>query len=178
MIMALSIEELSDLEEELMEILPEKMMEILTRANTRGTLEDLLELMGLSELLGAENRFETFKDGKIVVVGGTEVKEDVLLSIAKQLGIDKKRFEFCLDYDSIQKYDFRKMQYAPQYRLVLFGPAPHSCYGKGDSASIIAEMEHSEAYPRVERLMSGNDLKITKSNFREKLQQLLQEEYI
>ena len=176
--MALSIEELTQLEDDIMDVLPEKITSILTKANINGTLEDLLDLLGLSELLGAENQFETYKDGKIVVIGGTEVKEEVLLSIAKQLGIDKKRFEFCLDYESIQKYDFRKMQYAPQYRIVLFGPAPHSCYGKGDSGSIIAEMEHSEAYPRVERLMSGSDLKITKSNFREKLQQLLQEEFI
>ncbi len=176
--MALSIEELSDLEEELMEILPEKLMEILTRANTKGTLEDLLGLMELSDLLGAENHFETYKDGKIVVIGGTEVKQEVLLSIAKQLGIDKNRFEFCLDYEGAQKFEYRKMQYAPQYRVVLFGPVPHSATGKGDSGSVISELENSEAYPRVERLLNGTELKITITNFREKLQQLLDEDYI
>ncbi len=75
-------------------------------------------------------------------------------------------------------FDARKMQYAPQYRIILFGPTPHSGYGKGDSSSIITELESSEAYPRVERLISGNELKITKSNFREKLQQLTEEDYI
>ena len=92
--------------------------------------------------------------------------------------IDKKRFEFCLDYEDAQKYDFRKMQYAPQYRVVLFGPTPHSGHGKGDSGSIIAEIEKSEAYPRVERLVSGQDLKITKTNFRDMLQKLIDEDYI
>ena len=77
-----------------------------------------------------------------------------------------------------QKYDFRKMQYAPEYRVILFGPTPHSGHGKGDSSSIIAELEKSDAYPRVERLLNGQELKISKTNFREKLQQLLDEDYI
>lgn len=70
------------------------------------------------------------------------------------------------------------MQYAPQYRLILFGPVPHSGYGKGDSGSIIAELEKSPAYPRVERLTSGNELKITKSNFRDMLERMIKEDYI
>lgn len=70
------------------------------------------------------------------------------------------------------------MQYAPQYRIILFGPTPHSGHGKGDSGSIIAELEKSVAYPRVERLISGSELKITKSNFREMLEQLIEEDYI
>ena len=106
----LSIEEIATLEEEMQALLPDKLTEILTRANIRGELEDLLRIMGLSDLIQEENTFETYKDGKIVVIGGSEVKEEVLLSIGKQLGIDKKRFEFCLDYKSVQKYDFRKMQ--------------------------------------------------------------------
>ena len=174
----LSIEELSELEDAIIEIFPEKITQILSRANRSGELDDLLRLLGMSDILGCENQFETYKDGKIVVVGGTEVKEEVLLSIGKQLGIDKKRFEFCLDYECAQKYEFRKMQYAPQYRVILFGPTPHSGRGKGDSGSIIAEIEKSDAYPRVERLMSGQELKITKSNFREMLQKLINEDYI
>lgn len=94
------------------------------------------------------------------------------------MGIDKSRFEFCLDYKQIQKFDFRRMQYAPQYRIVLFGPTPHSGHGKGDRGSIIAELEKSSAYPRVERLISGSELKITKSNFREMLERLIEEDYI
>lgn len=174
----LSIEELSELEDDIMSILPDKITEILSRANHKGELEELLRLMGLSDLLQATNQFESYKDGKIVVVGSTEIKEEVLCSIGKQLGIDKKRFEFCLDYKDIQKYDFHKMQYAPQYRVILFGPAPHSGHGKGDSGSILAELEKSDAYPRVERLVSGQELKITKTNFRETLQKLIEENYI
>ena len=168
--MVLAIEELSALEDEIMSVLPDRI--------TSGRLEELLELLGMEDLLKQEQDFYSYKEGKIVVVGGTNVKEEVLLSIAKNLGIDKSRFEFCLDYKQIQKFDFRRMQYAPQYRIVLFGPTPHSGHGKGDSGSIIAELEKSSAYPRVERLISGSELKITKSNFRKMLERLIEEDYI
>ena len=174
----LSIEELSELEDAIMEVLPEKITQILSRTNRTGELNELLKLLGLSGLLGIENKFETYKGGKIVVVGGAETKEDTLISIAKSLGIDKNRFEFCLNYENAQKFDFKKMQYAPQYRVILFGPTPHSGHGKGDSRSIIAEIEKLDGYPRVERLVSGRELKITKSNFKEKLKQLIDEGYI
>ncbi len=169
---------MSEREDEGRALSPERITERLSRTNRSGKLGELLNLLGMSDLLKADNGFETYKDGKIVVVGGSEIKEDVLLSIGKQLGIDKKRFEFCLDYEAVKRYDFKKMQYAPQYRVILFGPAPHSGHAKGESGSVLAELEKSDAYPRVERLISGNELKITKSNFREKLQILIDEDYI
>lgn len=176
--MVLAIEELSALEDEIMSALPNRITAILSKLNRSGRLEELLELLGMEDLLEQEQDFYSYKEGKIVVVGGTDVKEEVLLSIAKSMGLDKNRFEFCLDYKQIQKFDFRKMQYAPQYRLILFGPAPHSGHGKGDSGSIVAELEKSPAYPRVERLISGNELKITKSNFRDMLERMIKEDYI
>ena len=174
----LSREELLILEEAVEAAIPECLTEALTMANRNGQLEELLKLLGLSELLKSQSSFESYTQGKIVVLGGTYVKENVLLSIGKQLGIDKNRFEMCLDYESLQKYNVRKMQYAPQYRVILCGPMPHSGHGKGDGSSIITELERSEAYPRVERLIAGEEMKITKSNFRAKLLELLEEGYI
>ena len=176
--MSLTIEELSELEDKILTEIPDKITAALTKLNRSGGLEEFLTILGMVDLLDKQQEFYSYKEGKIVVIGGTEVKEEVLLSIAKKLGIDKSRFEFCLDYKQIQKYDFRKMQYTPQYRIILFGPSPHSGHGKGDSGSILAEVEKSPAYPRVERLISGNELKITKSNFRDMLKRLLDEDYI
>lgn len=176
--MALSIVELSELEDELLERIPKDITAILSKLNRSGQLEEFLELLSMTDLLNSEDKVYRYKDGKIVVVGGTEVKEEVLLSVAKKLGLDKSRFEFCLEYEQIQKYDFKKMQYAPQYRVILFGPTPHSGKGKGDSGSIISELETSKAYPRVVRLNSGSALKITKSNFKEALLQLIEENFI
>lgn len=176
--MALSIIELSDLEDELMARIPDEITAVLSKLNRTGRLEEFFEMLGMSDLLQEEDDFYSYKDGKIIVVGGTEVKEKVLLGVAKELGLDKNRFEFCLDYEAIQKYDFKKMQYAPQYRAVLFGPSPHSGRGKCDNGSIIAELESSKAYPRVVRMQSGSELKITKSNFKETLMLLIEEKYI
>ena len=176
--MALSIIELSDLEEKIIKRLSEEITAILSKLNRTERLEEWLDMMNMSDLLQSKDEFYSYRDGKIVVVGGTEVKEDVLLSVAKKLGLDKSRFEFCLDYEQIQKYDLRKMQYAPQYRVVLLGPSPHSGRGKGESGSIIAELERSKAYPRVIRMQGSNELKITKSNFKDTLIQLIDENYI
>ena len=176
--MSLTIEKLSDLEDKILMKLPEKITAVLSKLNRSGGLEEFLNTLDMADLLETQQEIYSYKDGKIVVIGGSEVKEEILLSIAKKLGLDKSRFEFCLDYKQIQKYDFKKMQYAPQYRVVLFGPSPHSGHGKGDSGSILAEVEKSPAYPRVERLVSGNELKITKSNFREMLKRLIEDEYI
>ena len=174
----LSIDELSELQDRVMEAFPDKITGALTLANRKGKLEQLLKLLGMEDLLIHKNKFESCKEGRIVVIGGSRIKEDVLIAIAESMGIDKKRFEFCLDYEAIQKYNFRKLQYQPQYRLILFGPAPHSANEKGDSYSILSELERGEGYPRVERLISGNELKITKSNFRNKLESLLKEGFI
>ena len=147
-------------------------------ANRRGTLADLLDALGMSDLLATEEKYETYSDGKIVVIGGSEVKEDVLKVIAGKAGLDKSRLEFCLDYDAAQKYNYSKLYYAPQYRVVLFGAVPHSSSGKGHSGSVIAEMENKEGYPRVIRLMAGDQLKLTKSNFKQAIEGLVAEGYI
>lgn len=163
--------------DEIEELLDEIRIRVL-QANRAGTLEPLLANWGMSELLKPTDTFESFKDGKIVVIGGSDVREEVLAGIAVDMGIDKKRLEFCLNYEKAQKYDYRKLQYAPQYRVVLFGAVPHSSTGKGDSSSVISELKKKEGYPRVELLCSNESLKITKSNFREKIQQLITEKYI
>lgn len=147
--MVLSIEEIDELECSIMEELPNKITEILLRVNRSGNLDKLIDLLGMHHLLEPSKNFDTFKLGKIVVVGGTEVKEKDLIGVAKSLEIDKERFEFCLEYDDAKRYDYKKIQYQPGYRAILFGPVPHSCVGKGDSGSIIAEMERSPGYPRV-----------------------------
>ncbi len=147
-------------------------------ANRRGTLEDLLETMGMSDLLEPQNTYETYSDGKIVVIGGSEVKEDILRGIAAKAGVDKNRLEFCLDYQAAQKYNYSKLYYAPQYRVVMFGSVPHSTAGTNNSGSVIAEMENKEGYPRVVRLMSGDNLKLTKSNFKKAIEGLVNEGYI
>lgn len=151
-------------------------------ANRMNELDSLLECWGLQELIGnnsvsSDDFYDTYKDGTIVVIGASQVKEHNLLGIAKSLGLSKDRFEFCLDYDEIVKFNFKKMQHKPNYRLVIVGPMPHSTAGKGDSSSAIAEMETRDGYPKVVRLGS-NELKITKTSFKKTLQKQIAADYI
>lgn len=60
----------------------------------------------------------------------------------------------------------------------MIGPVPHSSVGKNDSSSVIAEMKNEEGYPKVIVLDDSNGLKITKTNFKEKLYKLIEENYI
>lgn len=160
--------------EEIIDTITEKII----LANRTGTLDALLKQWGFTNLLNSDYTYETDPKGKIVVIGGTEVKENVLLGIAKSFGLDKSRFEFCLDYDRAKTYNYEKMRYNPNYRVVMFGPVPHSSTGKNNSGSVISEMQNNEGYPRVLVLNGSNSVKISKTNFKEGLQKLIEEKYI
>lgn len=164
--------ELSELEDNLKRELDSRWTEILSLLNRSGQLEHFLDLIGLSGLLCANTGYKPYPTGKIVVIGGTQVKENVLLAIGQSLGIRKDRFELYLDYDAAKTFNFKKMQYAPTYSLILVGPMPHSGAGKGDFGSVISSIEQQSGYPPVVRLGSAG-LKITKSNFRSTLEELL-----
>ena len=163
--------------EELDEII-EKVTAKITLANRSGELEELLRSWGFADLLSPSSAYETDKNGKIVVIGASEVKENIILGIIKSFGLDKNRFEFCLDYERAKTFPYKKLKYNPDYRVVIFGPVPHSSTGKNDSSSVIAEMKNHEGYPRVEVLSGNSSVKITKSNFREVLDKLTREKYI
>ena len=169
------------LDTERLEKLIDKVTEKILIANRTGELDSLLVKWGFSDLIEPETSsnsfYDTRKDGKIVVLGASQVKERDLLGIVKGLGLDKDRFELCLDYKEIEAYRFSKLQYNTNYRLVIVGPMPHSTTGKGEQRSTIAEMENGVGYPKVIRLGS-NELKITKSNFRQVLQEQITANYI
>ena len=164
--------------EELIDTITEKII----LANRMDELDNLLDSWGLHNLienepLSSDTFYDTYRKGKIVVLGSSQVKEHDLLGIVKSLGLDKDRFEFCLYYKQILSYPFSKLQYNPDYRLVIVGAMPHSTAGKGDSSSAIADMEKGNGYPKVIRLGS-NELKISKSNFKKALQEQQSINYI
>lgn len=169
----LNVEELFELEENIKEELDDHLTAALSRMNRSGQLEDFLRLLGMEHLIQKESGYEVYKTGKIVVIGQSDVKPEVLLSIAKQLGLDKKRFELYLEYEDAKNFNFQKMQWQPTYSLLMVGPMPHSGSSKGDYGSIISALESEDGYPPVVRL-GTNGLKITKSNFRVKLEEMIQ----
>lgn len=159
--------------DEILEIIREKV----TIANRNGTLTQLLKTLEIEYQEGTKYEYETYKVGKIVVIGDNGIGRDKLKGVAKSLGVDSNRFEFVSFSESV-KYDYKKLQYAPKYRVIMFGAVPHSTSGKGDSSSVITNLEKEDGYPRVIRLISNNAIKITKSNFKEKLEELIAEDYI
>lgn len=169
----LNVEELFELEENIKKELDDHLIAALSRMNRSGQLEEFLRLLGMEHLLQKESGYEVYKTGKIIVIGQSDVKSDILLSIAKQLGLDKNRFELYLDYEDAKSFNFRKVQWKPTYSLLMVGPMPHSGSGKGDYGSIISALESEDGYPPVVRLGS-NGLKITKSDFKSKLEEMIQ----
>lgn len=147
-------------------------------ANRLDELDELLVRWDFGEYIQPKESSERFATGKIVVIGASEVKESVLLAICKDAGISKSRVETCLDYDKAQKFDYKKMRYNSMYSVVLFGAVPHSAVEKGDAGSIVAQLESQVGYPPVKRLIAGEELKITKSNFKTAIKELLDEKII
>lgn len=168
----LSVEELAELEESLRDELFENLTAVLTRLNRTGQLEELLSLLGMSDLLGSETPYQVYTTGIILVIGQVDVKDKDLLAVGKSLGISKDRFELHLDYNDGAEFNFNKLCYNPDYCAILVGPMPHSGISKGNASSVIANIEKGVGYPPVVRLGNGG-LKVSKSNFKEALQTLI-----
>lgn len=155
----LEAENLIKLEQSLQDTFAERLLEILTRLNRTDKLNTWLELMGLTNLLQPDTSYFTYRSAKILVIGESQIKLNVLKAIIKNLGIDFNRFEFCLDYNDAKSYHYEKLRYNSNYSLVLVGAMPHKTSGTGDFSSAIARMEQEDGFPPVVRF---KDLKITK----------------
>ncbi len=173
----LDIEEMENLYNQVIEKIREKMF-LLNRDDDPNSLIDYLKGIGMKDIFASNPIYETYKKGKIVIFGDSAVDKNVIYGIAKSLGIDINRLELHLEYEEAVTYNFNKLRYEPSYRVVLVGPMPHSTVGKQKHSSVIAEMEQEEGYPKVVRLVAGQELKITKTNLKEALQNLLKENYI
>lgn len=169
----LEYEQLVELEDAIID----NLWEVLAKANAEDSLERLLTSMGLSyltkDVLGIEPPLKTWQDGKILVVGDAQCRPKDLAGVAKDMEISPKRIEY-IDSGEATNYDFTQLEYSPRWCAVLFGATPHSTKGKGGDSSTIAHMENNrDRYPEVLRLRANNQLKITKTNFREALSKLM-----
>ena len=150
---------------------------ILTKLNRTGKLLDFLRLVEMQDLLGEPENKWAF-EGKIIVIGASDVKKENLIGVAKSLGISKQRLEFCLDYEDAKTYDFKKTQYKYDlYACILAGPMPHKGKATGGYSSILTALESQDGYPPVER-MGLDNLKISKSSFEASLRKMIQEGYV
>lgn len=168
----LSVEELFELEELIKPEIEDNLTGILAKLNRMEQLDDFLNLIGLENVLEQESGYQVHKNGKIIVIGQSDVKVDVLRAVARDLGIEKHRLEFYLDYEDAKTFNFRKLQWQPTYSLIMVGPMGHSGKAKGEFGSVISALENQDGYPPIVKLGSDH-LKITKSDFKNKLQEVI-----
>lgn len=148
--------------------------------NQQGTLGEFLAKVGMQHLLTSGDSYGIENDplGRIVVIGESSVKEEILRGVAKEMGFSKARFAF-LDYKETKGQDCRDWQYNTSIAAIMCGPVPHKTTGMGDSSSLLEALRRQSGYPPVEELrdMSG-DLKITKASFRDGLVKLIGREVV
>lgn len=162
--------------EQLVDMVTDRIVAQLSVANRLDTIDELLKKWGLNDI--CVNAYENNHDGKIVVLGDSRIKMKDLEKAIKQLGLNKDRFEFHLDYDKAQRFNYKKYECNSNYSLILVGALPHSTHDKGDFNSPIEMLKNTPGYPRVEVLSTCNEVKITKSNFKEMLENLIATKYI
>ena len=145
-----------------LEVLLDTIRERIFIANESGTLRTLLSQIGWDDLLLDDDMgFYPYHNGKIIVLGGSECPERRLIGVAKELGFNKNRFEFCLNYEDAVKYNYRKLRNDAKYSVVLAGPIPHKATGTGEYESLLSALENEPGYPKVIRLTANQALKIT-----------------
>ena len=170
---------LADLEEKIRFELDENLTRILTVLNQQDRLQEFLQMIGLDDLLQDDREYSCVKNGKIIVLGQCEVHRDKLEGIAKSLGVDKNRFEFYLDYEDGKSFDPRHIHWKLElYSLVIVGPMPHKGKGIGDNGSTISVMENDEGYPPVIKAGKGGLKAISRSSFRDALEEALDKGWI
>lgn len=108
---------------------------------------------------------------RILVIGQSRVSEQHLLGICKGMDLERDQVEFRLSYDAFDSLDIGSLQYNESVAGILIGPVPHKVPGQDDP---VQALMRQEGYPPTVRIETNSgELKITKSSFRDALQNLL-----
>lgn len=153
---------------ELIENIQSQIENEIIMANRIGTLNEVLAKYKFE--LEEQYCYCEPKIAKVLVIGQSSVKVEVLKGILKKHGISKDRFEFILEYDDVKNYPMNTLRYNSKYCDIFAGPMPHKTNGMGDCSSILAEIQnHQSEYPKLTKLIASGELKITKNSFEEAL---------
>lgn len=144
----------------------------------------LYAMIGFVLIFGTSMAIIVHNDRSTKQVRDHEIKRvrvvrDKLEGIAKSLGVDKNRFEFYLDYEDGKSFNPRRIHWKLElYSLVIVGPTPHKGKGIGDHGSTISVMENEEGYPPVIKAGKGGLKAISRSSFRDALEEALDKGWI
>ncbi len=163
--------------EEVVLAVNQHIMKSMFDAQKLGTVDEYLATIGLHTILdkyrAGDQQLHFNKKGKILICGGTKVKEAQIQGIAKYLNINQDRLECILDYEKTKKIDFRKVQYNTDYCLILFGAVPHKTVSTDGYGSVISAVQNNDGYPPVVVVGKEYEPKITKSNLKKVLEKAL-----
>ena len=113
-------------------------------------------------------------EGLVLVIGKNMEDVNILKSVVKSYGLNpKERFVFVWEPRKVDGYKYFDLQNNDKWAAIMVGSLPHSAHGKEDSSSILVQMETTPGYPPVVRLSANGSLKITKSNFKKSVNELL-----
>lgn len=142
----------------------QKLVKEIAEANVENRINEVLKKYGLQDEMVYP--YYDIANSKILVVGDSAVSKDILINIARKYGIKENRIEFELDYTRLTNYDFSKLKNSMTYSDVLVGPIPHKVEGIGGFSSFLAmTASNPEEFPKIIKLESSNELKITKNSF-------------
>jgi hypothetical protein len=145
-------------------------------ARSISELKSYLKSIGLEELVPETEWFQP--NGYIYIFGDLRIKDNIVRQIFKDLNIDDCRVKIVSEYDELKNYNFDRFQYNPSVRLIFVGPMPHSTKGKGDYSSVIAKMEQEEGFPKIVRLGTEGNLKVTKTNLKDAVIKEIESNYL
>lgn len=145
-----------------------KIVEEVTLANRTSPdeLNKVLDKYGFTEKKQSY-QYCNIRSSKIIVFGRTEIKQNILDAIAKDLGIHPERIDY-ISYDDTTNYDISNLEYSNKYSDILVGPVPHKAKNMGDYSSMIESIEaNSECFPPLIRVTDEKGtLRISKTSFK------------
>lgn len=109
--------------------------------------------------------------GRILVIGGTELGKNVMLGIAKNLGFEKKDFDF-KDYDQTQRFTDR-IRRDGRYKAIIWGATPHKAASIEGFNSALDKFKRIEGMPlTIDARTHAGKLSVTKTSFRSALRDI------
>lgn len=152
--------------EEILDEVYQKLIREITEAYYNGNIGKVLKKYELEDKKEKETMYFAQGD-RILVIGQTSISKDILNGVAKTLGFQKNQLDYELDYEKLTNYNFGNLRYTSQYTDILVGPVPHKTKGIENYKSFLSLVESNpDEFPKITRLETNNELKITKTTFK------------
>lgn len=164
----LSIEELNDFLEELFDRLKQEAR----LYNQQSEFDTFLERYQFEKSDSTQGHLYS-DNAKILILGVRNggLKSKDISGIFKKARL-KDRYEI-VEYDDLTNFDISTLENSTQYTDVFIGAVPHKMRGIGDTNNPVQTLiDGSETiYPKIHKLMTGSELKITKKNLTDAIAQ-------